>query len=548
MDRKRQLELQQALAKQGTAGNPMVVEQASPQLPARNPYGDINVPDQGPLGAMAGAMYRQGEDTFDGVRKLYNTAIGDDQALVDLAQERIVKDAVQQQRASQHPIADFTGSVIPSLAMGGAAGANVGRNALLGLVESGLRYQDNVAQMGENAMTGAAMGAGGAKLGEVVGTALTPHATDPLGNIRAADKAGYPLTLADRTGSPFWRNAEKAMDSYPFIRSPYNKLSSRQPILNQRIMNLLGHNLETDAISPAQYKAAKDTISSKFNSALKGKTFTLKDDAVSKLDVLVQDAGKDIFRNKEIAGPVANLKEMLGPDLKLTGAKYQEIRKSISDRAQQEMTSNNGNRQLGMELKKLGRILDDAVDDVMDPDDLVALKSARAEWKAYKALDKGKAYNPATGNVRTDSLATNVDNAYPGYRTGGGTGAESELFDTLRAAKAFPIPGSSQTAERLGVTLGTIGAVADPVTTAIASTAVPLAYKTAEQLALNPQVAPRLGAAVGGSMGRQGAPLINQLLSPLPSNELPLPVLPANDIPDIDGQIKALEDELGLGI
>ena len=349
--------------------------------------------------------------------------------------------------------------------------------------------------------------------------------------VETARREGVPLTPSQETGSKTLRTLEETMAKLPLSGGPMNKTYDKQRgALNEAIMARTG-TAATDAAPETLTKVAK-TLGGQFDD-LAART-TLKPDQKFADDVLKVATNYGRRLETDVAPVFKSYMDDLQPVIdavatgqspSIAGETYKAIR---SDLARRTRSTNNG--ELKQALSALGTALDDAVERSASPELLKEWKTLRAQYAAYKTVDKamatGRQADRVTGDIPLGAFSSAVR---AGDREGfararGQYGELSKLADFLapkipdsgtatRGVTANLLSGGALAAGAggLGASMGTAAAAA------LAPWAASLAYNTpAARAYLTNQIAGRTDLA-----GLYGAEALRRAIESAPTSKEP---------------------------
>ncbi len=401
------------------------------------------------VGPMQAALIGAGRTTdkvVQGVRQVYNKAIGDQATLDKMAATEADKDSLYAPLRAARPIATGIGEAAPMLAIpaGGAAnaGAFIGRSALAGAAPGLLSYgsaEERLKAGGIGAAGGAvggAIGLGASKLLKPAGAAAKGLSDEA---VSAADRLGLNLSPGQRTQNPGMLGFENYLAKSPGSSgSMQARTASNQAALNSAAAKAMGQG--GDTLDTGAFAAAKDAIGSEFT-RLQGITSPKLDQdfmaALVKVDS--DNMARGAFKSKAIDGVVDKALDLAAKN-NLSGKAYKEIRTELSSQAQSAYSA--GDATLGGAIKTIRKALDDAAKKSLDPADQKAWDVAREQWQAYKLLTKGNVAE--AGDVSAARLASQLRRGGDQFRTGAMKGELADIGRVGEAMKGVQNPNSGQ--------------------------------------------------------------------------------------------------------
>lgn len=237
------------------------------------------------------------------------------------------------------------------------------------------------------------------------------------------------------------------MESSPFTSGPFNEIkAANQKILNQSTAQAIGVN--ASELSNPVLAQAQRQISSVYN--------RVASPTVQKIDQPYVLNGIDLLDNAFEGLTTQPFKSNIFvkqlQDLALkgeaTGNQLSTLSSKIGKRAKNEMTTANGDRELGQALFQMKEIVDDALASGLSAADQLAFQAARANYRNLMTLRSSPGVvNPSSGNVSASNLASALTRKDPkGFVFGEN---QTPMYEAARFGQAFkPIVGDSGTATR----------------------------------------------------------------------------------------------------
>lgn len=518
--------------------------------------GVVATPEPGAGYEQAAAETGKGEAALVGAGRAFSqlgTGIADlfrDPRKVAGREDRnLAYEALQRER----PISTMLGESAPYVAGGAGVGA-VGRG--LGLLRgmaaqgagSGAIGVGMPGTGGERMARGAVeglLGAGGEGFGRLATRMVAPGlpgvSREVARDVARAEDLGYQVLPSTRVDSPRLRqNVEGGMEAIPTSAMQFDRVArNNQTLLNRAASESIGE--QADEITGEVLGNANARIGQVFEDiAAAPRTVPVDDQLVSdvlRIDEqhiapLIGGAGDPIGR------AVQQTVEMLDRGTAGGGLSTREMMSQISrigKRANQQMTSATGDRELGMALFDLQDSLLQATQRGLPADDAARLRVARGQYRNLKNLEHGSVVDTGSGNVspkKLDTLLRRKDKA--GYLRKGDV--ENPLYAATRfLGRQQPNLATSGTAERSymgrlfntavgGAALGggasaTGVSTGDPMTNiAIGAGAGILAPAAMARAYLRPAMSDYLtrqaGPLLGQSMRATGIGGLNTLLGP----------------------------------
>lgn len=296
-------------------------------------------------------------------------------------------------------------------------------------------------------ITGGAFGPGVAPAGASPGlTAAQQAAAD------AGKKLGMRLTPGQASGSVPLQQVEAFLESHPATSGPFATLkASNQQVLNKAAAQAIGENATT--VDSAVLGNAYDRIGDVYNAlrstgnrAIDPNKFLTDLSAIeSNYEGLIGDGSRSISDN-----PLVQRYVGYAANGGATAEQLADLASKLTKAARSQMTSQAGDRQLGMALSDVKSMVDGQLKEGLSPQAAAAFDAARAQYRNLMLLTgRSGVVNPSTGNVNARSLASVLQSQdRNGFTFGNG---QSDLYNAVRFSQAFqPLVGDSGTATRMG--------------------------------------------------------------------------------------------------
>ena len=325
--------------------------------------------------------------------------------------------------------------------------------------------------------------------------------------LKKATDLGAKTTPGQRTGSPTLQRLEASMESFPPTAGPMARLKAgNQKLLNMTQAKSIGEN--ADEVGTTVLSKASDRISGEFERLTKGKNFSLTDKHFDNLAGIEKEYND--ITGKALDHPLVKQATNLIAEGKLTGEAYQDLVSKLGKATYSNMTSQGGDRTLGIALGDVKSMLDDAIAPQMGKMDQAAFNKARSEWRSMLNLLKPGVVNESTGNVSGATLANVLKRKDRHGFTFGKN--QSDAYTMARFSQAFkPIVGDSGTATRgflpwLLATGGFGGAAGTymgaPIAGAVTGLGLPLAANLGARAYLSGPLGPGVKNLLTGLLSR----------------------------------------------
>jgi len=283
----------------------------------------------------------------------------------------------------------------------------------------------------------------------VVGADTSAALTEAQKAILDRGKAmGFRTTPGQETGSRSLQQMEARLESNPMTSGAFNTVkANNQKVLNQATAQAIGVN--ASELSNPVLATAQRQISAVYNKAASP--------TVQKLDQMYVMNGIDLI-DSAVEGLttqplrtnifVKQLQDFAAKG-EATGNQLSTLSSKLGKKAKNEMTTVNGDRELGQALFQIKEIVDDQLMAGMSAADQAAFQAARANYRNLMTVRTSSGViNPSSGNVSGLNLASALTRKDPrGFMEGTNT---TPMYEAARFAQAFrPIVGDSGTATRM---------------------------------------------------------------------------------------------------
>lgn len=401
------------------------------------------------------------------------------------------------------PSADW---VMPGYRANANAASNAAANANLniGAGQAG-------AQAGVSGSLNASARGGGYNFGTVgddVATGLTPG--------QSMARAGFPqgrLTPGQATGNKLLQRLEAKLESQPMTAGPFDRIKDANAReINKAAARAIGET--ADNLNPEVLDRAVTRLGSVFDDVRDTNVRRIEpSDYVARMSALQDEfeaIGPQLMNHPLVERLVRHAErgEASGKDLgNLTSKLTREINR--------QMTSAQGDRELGRALVGVKEYVDDLVAQGLSGDRLKAYDAARGQYRNLMLLtSRVGTINPSTGNVNGAALANLLQQKdRAGFLFGRNN---SDMYSAARFAQAFkPIVGDSGTATRMPLPSPTDFVLSLPFNLATraytSSPAVNAALRTQAASKAAAQVVPAAGQVLrpavspGGLLGAMSA-------------------------------------------
>lgn len=301
------------------------------------------------------------------------------------------------------------------------------------------------AQAGVSGSLNASARGGGYNFGTVADDAasgLTPG--------QRAASVNFPqgrLTPGQATGNKLLQRLEAKLESQPMTAGPFDKIKDANAReINKAAARAIGEtadNLSSDVLDRAVTRLGGvfDDVRDEAKRAIDPQQFTERMRSVADE---FEAIGPQVWNHPLIERLVRHAKsgEASGKDL---GGLTSKLTREIN----RQMTSAQGDRELGRALSSVKEYVDDLVAQGLSGDKLKTYEAARGQYRNLMLLtSRVGTINPSTGNVNAGALANLLQQKdRAGFLFGRN---QSDMYNAARFGQAFkPIVGDSGTATRM---------------------------------------------------------------------------------------------------
>lgn len=414
----------------------------------------------------AGKAY---SDTALGIRQRLAEMLGSQQSADDLRQQ------AKQTRALDAPlmsttagkVGNFGGNAAVALPAAFIPGANTAAGATL--VGAGLGLVQPTTSNAETAINtgvGAAAGRAGQYIADKVASgvsalrnggaeSLTPGQQEALD---IANQLGLKTTPAQRTGSTALAQIESKLQSQPESSGPFNAIrASNDRKIATAAANAIGEN--ADNVSSQVLGSAEARLGTVFDSVADKTPVPLDPQTYGpRIQQVLKDSEGMIGQNGSLAGNglFKRLDSFINDAGGATREQLRDISSKLGRAAKNNLTTQSGDRELGIAQMKLQNVVEDAIQSTLSPEQQSAYSAARQQYANLMNLTaRNTVVNPSSGNVNARALANLLMSKDKGGFTFGKN--DSNLYNAARFAQAFPsLVGDSGTATRMPFTLSSI--------------------------------------------------------------------------------------------
>jgi hypothetical protein len=361
------------------------------------------------------------------------------------------------QRPTEMSAGDYFSQKAQQIGLGGVLGAGGGyaSDKLLNLL---LGRGPTVAPVAGATTAQAQTSATVTPTASVTGGQMTPGVVgaDASAALTQAQKAildrgkamGFRTTPGQETGSRSLQQMEARLESNPFTSGTFNEIkATNQKVLNQSAAQAIG--VDAAELSNPVLAQAQRQISAVYNKVASPNVQKLDQMYVMNGIDLIDSAAEGLTTQPLRTNIFVKQLQELAAKGEATGNQLTTLSSKIGKRAKNEMTTANGDRELGNALFQIKEIVDDQLAAGLSAADQAAFQTARANYRNLMTLRSNPGVvNPSSGNVSGLNLASALTRKDPrGFMEGTNT---TPMYEAARFAQAFrPIVGDSGTATRM---------------------------------------------------------------------------------------------------
>jgi hypothetical protein len=257
---------------------------------------------------------------------------------------------------------------------------------------------------------------------------------------------GFKATPGQASGSRALQQLEAKLESQPMTSGPFNAIKENNArLLATKAADAIG--VKSSTLDSATLDKAFTRLSGIFDDAADDVPRAINpQEFLSKYGAVQQELRgvSKGFGNHELVNDLVDMAR----EGTATGKQLQTLTSKLGKSAYKEMTSQAGDRELGMGLYQMKDYVDDLLQQGMDGKRLSRFSEARQQYRTLMMLtSRTGAINPSTGIPNARSIASILQGKDKlGFMRGRN---KSDFYDAVRFAQAFQsIVGDSGTATR----------------------------------------------------------------------------------------------------
>lgn len=262
----------------------------------------------------------------------------------------------------------------------------------------------------------------------------------------AGQDLGMRTTPGQASGSRALMQMEAKLESQPMTSGPFNAIKqNNQTRLNEAAARSIGARSTT--LDSETLGAVSDRLSASFRDAA--------DDVQRDIDPAgylgfirqLQDDSEGLVTGVA-SHPLVERLTSFAANGEASGEQLHSLTSKIGKAAYKQMSSPQGDRDLGIALYDVKNYVDDLLEQGMEGGRLADFRAARGQYRNLMMLTSGNVINPSSGDVRGGALASMLGRKdKSGFTFGRNT---TPMYQAARFSQAFaPLVGDSGTATRM---------------------------------------------------------------------------------------------------
>lgn len=266
----------------------------------------------------------------------------------------------------------------------------------------------------------------------------------------ASGKAiGMKMTPGQASGSKSLQQLEAKLESQPWTSGPANAIKAQNQVAaNRAWAKAIGE--DSDVVDSTVLARADDRLGDVFQSVRGDRVHKIDTDEVTGTIGKINGDFDGLLPSgaNVVDQPLVQQLLKLAKEGQATGEQLGSLTSKLGKSAFKQMTSPNGDRDLGQALYAVKDQVDDLVSKGLPSTEKAAYDAARKQYRSLLQLTARVGnVNPSTGNVNPISIASYLQKAdKKGFLYGGN---QSDAYTAARFGQAFkPIVGDSGTATR----------------------------------------------------------------------------------------------------
>lgn len=339
----------------------------------------------------------------------------------------------------------------------GAAGGAAGKKAadFVGRVLRGSPSTINVNTQGGSSGASSTVSGGATAKGTGGGYNFGTAGPDPSAGLnitrqeamKRGQAMGMRLTPGQASGSRVLQQLEAKLESQPMTSGTFNTIrSNNQTVLNRAAADAIGET--SDVVDSSVLAQAQDRLSGIYKLVADDTRRGIDPDSFINKLANVENEFEGLLPGSVLDNPLVKRLWGYAERGNATGRQLQDLASKLGKAANNQMTSANGDRQLGMALFQVKDQADEILSTSLKGETKKAFDTARKQYRNMMLLtQRGGVVNPSSGDVSGASLANLLQQKdKAGFLYGKN---QTPLYNAARFSQAFkPIVGDSGTATR----------------------------------------------------------------------------------------------------
>ncbi len=263
----------------------------------------------------------------------------------------------------------------------------------------------------------------------------------------------FKLTPGQASGSRSLQQMEAKLESQPMTSGTFNAIKDgNQKLINRRVAESIGVK-NADIVDGAVLDKAHERVSRVYDIVKRTKDRAIEPEkfinGIGRIDNEYQGL---LFANGKpysvMDNPLVSRLYSYAEKGTATAEQLTDLSSKLGKAARSQMTSGNGDRQLGMALNEVKDMADDLIEQGLNGRTQKLFSAARGNYRNLMTLEgRIGIVNPSNGNVSGANLANALQQKdKAGFLLGRN---QSPMYDAARLAQAFkPVVGDSGTATR----------------------------------------------------------------------------------------------------
>jgi hypothetical protein len=261
-------------------------------------------------------------------------------------------------------------------------------------------------------------------------------------------KMGMRMTPGQASGSRVLQQFEAKLEAQPMTSGTFNAIkANNQTVMNRAAADAIGET--SDVVDSSVLAQAHDRISDVYKFVADDTPRGIDPDSFITKLANVENEFEGLLPGSVLDNPLVKRLWGYAERGNATGRQLQDLASKLGKAANSQMTSANGDRQLGMALFQIKDQADEILSNSLKGETKKAFDTARGQYRNMMLLtQRNGIVNPSSGDVSGASLANLLQQKDKGGFLYGKN--QTPLYNAARFSQAFkPIVGDSGTATRM---------------------------------------------------------------------------------------------------